>query len=172
MSAETRTYDKHWMPWLEKALVARGIPVQRPLMPNPWEADYEAYKAKFSECAVGEVTVLIGHSCGSAFLVRWLGETQQKVAKLILVAPWKVNEDGDIYREKFYGFPIDASIRDRVGEIVMFTAPDEEDGGKESLRMFHDALGGEVVSLDHHGHYTLDDMKTNEFPELLEVVLR
>lgn len=53
----------------------------------------------------------------------------------------------------------------------MFTADDEEDDGKKSLKIFHEALGGEVIGLKEHGHYTMDDMGTEKFPELLKVVL-
>ena len=53
----------------------------------------------------------------------------------------------------------------------MFTADDEEKEGKESLKIFHQALGGEILELKGHGHYTLGDMGTEKFPELLEVIL-
>lgn len=44
MDAKTRTYDKHWMPWLKKELTSRGIKTENPLMPEPWKPDYNAYK--------------------------------------------------------------------------------------------------------------------------------
>jgi len=92
---EERTYDKHWMPWLKKELTTRGIDVEMPLMPEPWAPDYEGFKKEFEKQSVSEDSVLVGHSCGCAFLVRWLGESKQKVKRLILVAPWKVYKDGD-----------------------------------------------------------------------------
>ncbi len=54
----------------------------------------------------------------------------------------------------------------------MFTANDEESTGKASLRIFHQALGGEVIELQGHGHYTMGDMGTQEFPELLEAIVK
>ena len=54
----------------------------------------------------------------------------------------------------------------------MFTADDEEPEGKESLKMYETALGGKVIELKGHGHYTMGDMGTTEFPELLEVILK
>jgi len=38
------------------------------------------------------------------------------------------------------------------------------------LKIFHKALGGEVIELNGSGHYTLGDMKTEEFPELLDAI--
>jgi predicted alpha/beta hydrolase family esterase len=171
MNPKTRTYDKHWIPWLKKELVSEGIKTEAPLMPTPWEPDYEKFKKEFEKYEVSENTILIGHSCGSAFLVRWLGETKKKISKLILVAPWKISPPNDDIKQAFYGYPIDKKIRFRVNKIIMFTANDEEREGKESLKIFHQALGGKIVKLKGHGHYTMKDMDTTKFPELKKVVL-
>jgi len=171
MNPETRTYDKHWIPWTKEKLIVKGMKTETPLMPEPWQPDYEKFKQEFEKYDVSEDTVLIGHSCGCAFLVRWLGETKQKVFKLILVAPWKIHDEGDKFRESFYIYDIDKTIKERIKEIVMFTADNEEDDGKKSLEIYHQALGGKIIELKSRGHYTMRDMGTTEFPELLKVVL-
>lgn len=172
MDPETRTYDKHWLPWTREQLNARGIKTEMPLMPEPWAPDYEKFKKEFEKYAVSENTILIGTSCGCAFLVRWLGETQQKIKKLILVAPWKFPDQNKEMQKDFYIYPIDGEIKNRIGEIVMFTADNEAEAGKKSLQIFHAALGGEIIELKGRGHYLLRDMGTVEFPELIEIVLR
>lgn len=168
----SRTYDKHWMPWLKKELDAKGISNHFPLMPKPWSPHYESYKKAFEKVPIDESSVLIGHSCGCAFLVRWLGESKQRVKGLILVAPWKIPDGIDIARKEFYGYPIDESIRDRVGKIILFTSDNEQEDGKKSVVLFHDALGGTIIDLPHHGHYTLRGMGTPEFPELLAEIVK
>jgi len=172
INPKTRTYDKHWIPWVKRTLKSRGIKTETPLMPTPWQPDYKKFKNKFEKYNVNENTILIGHSCGCAFLVRWLGETKQKISKLILVAPWKINDEGDKYREAFYVYPIDFTIKERVNEIIMFTADDEEEAGRKSLEIFHHDLGGKIIELLDHGHYTLDDMNTEEFPELIDQIVK
>ena len=172
MDPKRRTYDKHWIPWTKKQLIANGIETETPLMPSPWYPDYEKFKAEFEKYNVDENTILIGHSCGCAFLVRWLGETKKKIFKLILVAPWKIPDKDDKYRKKFYIYSIDETMKERAKEIVMFTADDEEEDGKKSLKIFHEALDGEIIELKGRGHYRLKDMGTEEFPELIEVILR
>lgn len=167
MDLSTRTYDKHWIPWIRKELNSRGIKTDVPLMPTPWQPDYNKFKKEFEKYKVTENTVLIGHSCGCAFLVRWLGETKQRINKLILVAPWKIPKKNDEIKKAFYIYPIDETIKSRVKEIIMFTADDEEENGKKSLKIFHDALGGKIIELNGRGHYTMEDMGTDEFPELL-----
>lgn len=172
MIPEARSYDKHWMPWTKKQLIANGIETETPLMPLPWYPDYEKYKSTFEKYDIDENTILVGHSSGCAFLVRWLGETRKEIFKLILVAPWKIPDRDDEFRKKFYAYCIDETIKNRVKEIVMFTADNEEEDGKKSLKMFHKSLGGKVIKLKGRGHYCLDDMGTEKFPELIEVILR
>ncbi len=169
---EDLNYDKHWIPWVKKQLISNGIETEIPHMPEPWQPEYEKFKKEFEKYEVTENTILIGHSCGTAFLIRWLGETKQKILKLILVAPWKINHRGDKFRDAFYNFPIDETIKDRVKEIVMFTSDNEKDAGKESAKIYHQAFDGQIIELKGKGHFTLKDMGTEEFPELIEVVLK
>jgi len=170
MNSATRTYDKHWIPWTRKKLEAIGFKVETPLMPNPWQPVYESFKDEFQQYTFSEEDIFIGHSCGCAFLVRWFGETKQKAKKLIMVAPWKIPDGTDEFRKNFYEYEIDKSIKDRIEEIIIFTSDDEEGDGKKSVRIFVDALGASVVELKGHGHYTLGDMGTDNFPELLETI--
>ncbi len=140
-------------------------------MPEPWQPDYDKFKAEFEKLTVNPDTILVGHSCGCTFLVRWLSETKKSVAKLILVAPWKFGADADAYRKAFYDFTIDPELSQRVGSIYLFTSNDEESEGKAGLTMFHDAIGGTIIDLPNHGHYTQGDMGTEEFPELLQLIM-
>jgi uncharacterized protein len=172
-SSEERTkeYAKHWMPWIRKELISRGIKTEIPLMPKPWHPNYEAFKKEFEKYKVTNNTILIGHSCGCAFLVRWLGETKRRIKKLILVAPWKISNGGDKFRKLFYKYPVDKTIKERVEEVIMFTADNEKEDGKNSLNIFHKALGGRIIELKRMGHFCFEDMKTEEFPELLKEVI-
>ncbi len=171
MDPATRTYDKHWMPWLKQELLAHGAKVYAPLMPNPWEPNYGAFKKEFKKYTVSENDILIGHSCGTTFLIRWLADTKQKVAKLILVAPWKIADKDDEARKVFYEYPIDETIKSRVGEIIYFTSDTEREDGKKSVQIIHDVLGGRIIELKSKGHYTLKDMGTEELPELLSEII-
>lgn len=165
-------YNKHWMPWVRTELIKRNINTIVPVMPTPWNPDYNKFKDTFEKYAVNENTILIGHSSGCAFLVRWLGETKKNIHTLILVAPWKINDRGDKYRDAFYNFEIDKTLKNRVQEIIMFTSDDKRPAGKKSLKMYHDALGGKIIILKKHGHYAFEDMGTEIFPELLTEVVK
>ena len=172
MDPKRRTYDKHWIPWTREELSRLGMKVETPLMPEPWHPVYGRFKDAFEQCDIRDDTVLVGTSCGTAFLVHWLGETKRTVAKLILVAPWILASRDNEYSRTFYDFEVDATIPDRVGEIVMFTSDDEKPKGIESLKLLHEAIGGRVINLPNHGHYMEKHMGTVEFPELVSVIMR
>jgi len=171
MDRKTRTYDKHWMPWLTKQLNKRGIETYLPLMPHPWKPSYEDHKKVFKYYTVNQKSILIGHSCGCTFLVRWLGENKINIDKLILVAPWKVSPGDNDSKLEFYKMTIDPTIKERINQIYIFTSDNEADEGKEGLKMYHKSLDGTVINLKSHGHYCYKDMLTEEFPELLNIVL-
>jgi uncharacterized protein len=164
--------SKHWIPWIKNELSEKGIEVQTPAMPDPWAPDYEKFKDELSKYKVDQETILVGHSCGAAFLVRWLGDTKQIISRLILVAPWNTPDEDDQFRKMFYNYSIDQTIRSRVQEVVIFTSDDEEDDGKESAKIFSEALNGHLIELKGRGHYTIGDMGASEFPELLENILK
>ncbi|MBU2576735.1 MAG: class I tRNA ligase family protein [Nanoarchaeota archaeon] len=167
---ETRTYEKHWRLWLKGELEKRNIKVDAPLMPEPWAPDYKKWKKEFDKLDIDENSVLIGHSCGCAFLVRWLGDIKRKIKKLILVAPWKIAYKGDGSDKDFYEYKINECVRLNVGEVVIFTSNNEEEDGKKSVKLFEKDIGGEIIELKNQGHFTYGDMGTHEFHKLFDEI--
>jgi leucyl-tRNA synthetase len=90
------------------------------------------------------------------------------VNSLILVAPWKIAPNE--LKKQFFEFDIDRSIKDRVKNIYAFTSNDEEQDGKESVEIYSEALELKVIELKNHGHFTMGDMGTVEFPELIDLI--
>ena len=80
--------NSHWFPWLTKQLMIRDIHTVAVEMPNGFYPQYEVWKREFERFDITPETLLVGHSCGGGFLVRWLSETDQKVGRVVLVAPW------------------------------------------------------------------------------------
>lgn len=170
MNPKTRTYDKHWLPWIKKELEKKGIATFVPLMPKPWNPNYLNWKEKFDKEKVDGGTILIGHSCGCAFLIRWLGETKRKVKKLILVAPAKIIEEDNQDIKDFYDFNIDKNISKLTSEIIIFISNDKPRIVK-AANLYSKELNSKIIKLKDKGHFVFDDMGTDEFPELLKVVL-
>lgn len=153
------------------SLNEKGYSAISPDLPKSWEPKYEHWKEEFEKYPVTYNTLLIGHSCGAAFLVRWLLDTNKKVKKLILVAPAKIPETTTDTRKDLYNFklPVDAShIAD---EIIIFTSNDFPHHLK-SLELYKKALKPRVIRLQKKFHFLYFQMKTREFPELLSEVMK
>lgn len=167
-----KEYNKYWMSWLEQELGEKGIEVIMPRMPDSWNPDYNFWKETFEDIEIGEEDILIGHSAGCAFLVRWLGETGKRVKKLILVAPWKVSSPEFSEGEnELYDFKINRKVGKNAEEIIIFTSNDTEEDGKKSVEIYLDFLGGKLIELEGCGHFD-SEMETEKFQELLEEILR
>lgn len=163
--------DKRWMNWLEIKLKEKELNAIALDLPTSWSPKYSEWKKEFEMLSVTENTMLIGHSCGGAFLVRWLLETKRKVRKLILVAPAKVPEGESDTRKDLYDFVLPKDASYIADEIVLFISNDLPHHLK-SQTLYIDSLHPRVIKLENKVHFLFFQMKTNEFPELLEEVLK
>jgi len=161
--------NKHWMPWLKENLNEKDINVEIPLMPKPWNPDYNEWKQEFEKLEINENSILIGHSAGGAFLVRWLGETEKKIKKLILVAASKETTKRIERIKEFCNFNVNNKIKELVREIIIFVSNDEEETIK-SADIYEKELNGKLIRLENKGHFCKSDGVT-EFPELLNKIL-
>jgi len=164
---------RHWKPWLKKELEKKGIEVSNYIYPKDWNPNYNEWEKVFEKNKINENTILVGHSAGGAFLVRWIGETERKVKKLILVSPGKAGKERRKTLSNLYGSNTYRNIGDYVKEgIVVFTSNNDISIHIENAKRYEKELPAKIIYLKNHGHFTLGDMKTEEFPELLEEVLK
>ena len=71
--------NSHWFPWLSKQLLISDIPTVALEIPNAYMPNYTTWKKEFERFDIDSETILVGHSCGGGFLVRWLSENDVKV---------------------------------------------------------------------------------------------
>jgi len=167
-----RTYDKHWIPWLKEQLEKRGIKTDVPLMSAPWEPDYDSWKEEFNKLNINEKTVLVAHSCGGGFLVRWIDEERIKVKKLILVSPGKSGKARNEFKSNLYGNKTIKNIGKYVKEgIVIFTSNNDIEGHIEAAYEYEKELPAKVIFLRNRGHFLEKEMGTKQFPELLNQII-
>ncbi len=160
--------NSHWFPWLQKQLLIKGIFTQTPEMPDAYQPDYEKWKGEFERFSVDEDTFLVGHSCGGGFLIRWLSENKINVKKLVLVAPWL--DPSRSKTDSFFEFSIDPSITERIETHILLSKDDDEDI-QISVSKINDALPGVKQHIfQDMGHFTSEQMRTDKFPELLEII--
>lgn len=163
-----------WIPWLQKKLVQQGIDTQTPEMLNAWKPEYEIWKKEFERYDITQDTLLVGHSCGGGFLVRWLSENKNvKAGKVILVAPWIDPNNAYTASTGFFDFQIDPKISDRCIEIVIFISDDDQEDILETVNIIKKAAlkNLRIREFKAYGHFIPDHMKTDKFPELLEEIL-
>lgn len=166
--------NSHWLPWLQRQLLLQDILAQTPELPHPYAPVWEEYCREFERYEVTPEIILIGHSFGGGFLVRWLSEHNEKHAdKVILVAPYidveQENENG------FFNFKIDERLADRVNKLIIFHSTDDPHAEIHSSvkELRKKLVGVKYIELTNRGHFTnTEKLDNNKFPELLNECLR
>ncbi len=163
--------NSHWLPWLQKQLIIHDIKADTPEMPHAYEPEYEVWKQEFERFDVAPETILVGHSCGAGFLVRWLSESPHtKVSKVVLVAPWlNTEKERDI---TFFDFVLDEALVQRI-PITIFESTNDDYYVQQSVAVLRKKLPtATIVTFKDHGHFCKSDLGTDAFPELLLEVLK
>ena len=163
--------NSHWLPWLQKNLLVNDIHAVTPEMLNGFNPDYDVWCREFERYDITSETILVGHSCGGGFLLRWLSEHPDiKVDKVILVAPWL-----DPTRRKtidFFDFTLDSNLVDRTRGVTVFSSNNDSDEIIKSVQIISEQVPNiKIKEFLNYGHFCYEDMKTVEFPELLEEIL-
>lgn len=162
--------NSHWIPWLQKQLLLHDIAAQTPEMPNSWKPDYETWRKEFERYDLTPKTMLIGHSCGAGFIVRWLSEhAEVHVGNVVLVAP-SLGIDLDV--GDFFDFKIDSGLASRTKKLVIFNSDDDSDAIQQAAETLRNTIKGvQYREFHNYGHFCFQDMKTIEFPELRDELL-
>ncbi|MCK4650281.1 class I tRNA ligase family protein, partial [Candidatus Pacearchaeota archaeon] len=165
--------ERNWIPWTKKKLEEKGFVVKNPLMPKSWAPNYEDWKKELEKIDINEDSILVGTSAGGTFLTRWLGETDIKIKKLILVAPACRNKKKEKWEsEEFYNFDINKNILDKASEIVLIESSNDAESIKESCKIYSEKLDLESIVLENGGHFIQKSVdEVLEFPELVEEII-
>lgn len=167
--------NSHWIPWTQAQLTKKDIATATPDIPQAYEPQWDIWKKEVERFDITPTTLLVGHSCGAGFWLRWLCENKErKVGKVILVAPSLGIGWGASVRHQFFGddFSLDPYMAIRTRGLYVFYSDDDKDFTLQAVEEIRD----QVPSVDFRefhgkGHFTSDTMPTNEFPELLEELL-
>lgn len=155
----------HWIPWIQRELVIRGVNAQALEMPDASVPVYGKWKSAIENFAIDEETILVGHSCGGGFWIRWLSENKKSVGRVALVAPW-IDPTGEL-DTGFFDFEIDPELIGRTAGLTVMYSTDDDPVILETIRIFKEKLpGAEFKEFSNKGHFCLDDLGTEEFPEL------
>lgn len=166
--------ENHWFSWLKRQLIVRDIHAVSIEPPFPFRPRYDEWKKEFERFDLESDTILVGHSCGGGFLVRYLSENKNvRVGKVVLVAPWTnpLNyEDADT--ADFFEFDIDPNFPARTKGVSVFISSDDDPSVVKTVEILKDSIHDlDIRHYSDKGHFCLRDLGTEQFPELLEAVL-
>ena len=173
-SARPTNSNDHWFPWLSKQLQLNEVFAVALEIPRPWQPRYDVWKEEFERFDITPETVLVGHSCGGGFLVRYLSEHKAvKVGKVVLVAPWLNPDDNPVSdTADFFHFEIDPALVSRTAGVTIFNSDNDKAVIQKSVATIRNKVKNVGYKEFHnHGHFCLSDLGTVEFPELLQECL-
>lgn len=162
--------ENHWFSWLKRQLIVRDIHAVSIEPPYPFRPRYDEWLKEFERFEITPETILVGHSCGGGFLVRYLSEHKDiQVGKVVLVAPWTnpLNYESSDTAD-FFEFDIDPDFVNRTKGVTVFVSNDDDPSVIKTVEI----LEAKVKNLDFKrytdkGHFCLVNLGTVEFPELL-----
>ncbi len=166
--------NNHWFPWLTKQLIINEIFTVSLEMPTPWQPRYDIWKKELERFDITPETILVGHSCGGGFIVRWLSENKDtKVNKVVFVAPW-INPENNPRSDTadFFDFNIDEGLVKRTAGVTILNSDNDQATIHKSVQIIRNNVKDvKYKELHNKGHFCYRDLKTVEFPELLNEIL-
>jgi predicted alpha/beta hydrolase family esterase len=158
--------NAHWIPWLQGQLLKKDIITATPEIPFAFKPDYELWRQEIERFDITPDTLLVGHSRGGDFWLKWLSEhSDRKVGRVVLVAPGLgyLTEDDN----HFGYFDIDPDLAERTNGFSVFGSDNDAKEIVEAVTEIRNKVNNVQYTEFHLGHFTSHSMGTSEFPELL-----
>ena len=167
--------NAHWFPWIQKQLTKKDILCQPLEMPKSYNPTYSEHKRVLDQMEISNETILVGHSCGGGFLLKYFSENKDlKPKRIILVAPWidlegylkELNPNSD-----YFDFQIDSSLTERTDLHCIYSTDDQ----KSTITTVNE-IKEKLPNIKMHvftgkKHFTEKHLGSKEFPELLDLIL-
>lgn len=177
MPGEAEYYDMktpcgsncHWFPWIQKQLIVNDYHVWAPDIYHSYSPEYLIWKQEIERYTFNSDSLMVGHSCGAGFLLRWLSENKLSPSKVVLVAPWidplhRISSD-------FFDFKFDFQLPERT-RLTIYFSDNDHDEVNQSVEIINAKYPNITYrNFEGYGHFCSSDIGSNEFPELLEDLL-
>ncbi len=157
---------------MQRQLLKHEISAATPEVPHSFDRNWEVWNREVERFDIGPETILIGHSTGAGFFVKYLSiHKRLMVDKVILVAPW-LDPDREHTKNFFDDFDIDPDLVSRTAGITIFNSDNDQKSVQKTVKILRDKVKNiKYREFHNYGHFCIEDMKTTEFPELLNEVL-
>jgi len=170
--------NSHWFPWLSKQLMIHDIHAIAIEMPNSYYPEYEIWEKELERFELDPDTILIGHSCGSGFIVRYLSENDIRVGKVFLVAPWmgiisaNSKQPETSFTETFFNVQIDRNLATKTRGVTLIESTNDARPVQESVKVLKASIDNlNIITIENAGHFTALD-GYSKFPKLLTEILK
>lgn len=164
--------NAHWLPWLQNQLIIRDIQASTPEISHAYEPLWERWVKEVERFDIDEDTILVGHSCGGGFWVRYLSQHRHlKVGLVVLVAPWIDVENED--PNHFFNFNLNTELALQTKGLHLVHSSDDVAEIQSSVAKLRKELHGATYhEFENRGHFTHRGMpEDGSFPELLDIIL-
>ena len=163
--------NAHWLPWLQKELIIRDIKADTPEVPHSFDPRWEGWVKEVERYDIGPSTMLVGHSGGGGFWLRYLSQrTGLRVGKVVLVGPWL--DPNHTVDASFFDFTFDRELARRTEATIIFHSHDDSESVKTSVATIMSEVDDiQLREFEGYGHFKDDNLGGEAFPELLQELL-
>ncbi len=179
-SLKKRDYDpfKKRIDWKDLLVTELQSTYQiiRPIMPNGWDARYKGRKIWFEKIFPylnGEDLILVGHSLGGIFLMKYLAENKfpQQIKQLHLVAAViddaYVNDPDKRLMDFIFDVEMLPKIQKKIEKIFIYHSKDDNEVPYSHAEKIQSYLpNAKIISFTDRWHFI-----EWEFPELLQNII-
>ncbi|MBE7093860.1 MAG: hypothetical protein E7367_04130 [Clostridiales bacterium] len=168
---------ENWFPWLESELSKRNTPCLIPTFPTPEHQNYTAWKNLldyyFNKGFINEETVVIGHSCGAAFAVKYILEKAVNIKALITVAGYNHFYSGDhmdqLNGSFYFNKDCGVNLKKWIPTRIAFYSSSDPFIPIEKLEEFSSIIQATPKAIPDAGHFNASAGYTT-FHVLLEIL--
>lgn len=163
--------NAHWFPWLQNQLLVHDIKADTPEVQFSYKMIWKDWVKEVERFEINENTLLVGHSMGGGFWVRYLSEHPKlKILKAVLVAPWlnlSHEENTD-----FFNFELNPKITQQAKQFTIFASDNDHKDVQDTVKFLQKKLlNTSYKEFHNYGHFCYKDLKTDAFPELIEELI-
>lgn len=168
---------ENWFPWIENELSKQGITCIIPTFPTPLNQNYFTWE-KIMDCYldcgyITKDTILIGHSCGAAFITKYVALKNIQVKGIISISGYTNlfnDEHMDRLNESFYFDKNEVlNIRENVKYRYSFYSLNDPFIPLDKLKEFANFIDSKELVEAEGGHFNLS-AGYNKFEGLFDLL--
>jgi uncharacterized protein len=166
--------SNHWFPWLQDQLVALGVDCHVLAMPNSSQPDLNAWLAKIRQSVAvhNEDVYFVGHSLGCITVLRHLGQINQAIGGVVLVAGFAEAVPKLPQLDEFTAQPLNtAHLRQRIKQRCVIASDNDATISFAFTEELSQQLDARFLTVKNGGHFLLSE-GFDTLPVVLEELRR